>query len=168
LRERYQATGWGKWVAALWAGLTVLRRNPFMGVRILVDGQAIVRRTSFVFVGNNEYRMVGLNAGARDSLATGRLALYVLNGERRLGLLQLAWQVVRKGVDEVKELDLLTVDDTRIETRRRRLQIALDGEVVPLESPLDYRIRPAALRVYVPRSTSACYPHATGTSSTRA
>jgi len=167
LRERYQATGWGKWVAALWAGLTVLRRNPFMGVRIIVDGQTIVRRTSFVFVGNNEYRMVGLNAGARDSLATGRLALYVLNGERRLGLLRLALQVVSKGVDDVKELDLLTVEETTVETRRRHLQVALDGEVIPLESPLDYRIRPATLRVHVPPSTSACYPHGTGTSSTR-
>jgi len=167
LRERYQATGWGKWVAALWASLTVLRRNPFMGVRITVDDQAIVRRTSFVFVGNNEYRMVGLNAGARDSLAKGRLALYVMNAERRLGLLQMAWQVLRKGADDVKELDLLTVEETSVETRRRRLQVALDGEVVPLEAPLDYRIRPAALRVRVPPSTSACYPHDTGPSSIR-
>ena len=111
--------------------------------------------------------MVGLNAGARDSLAKGRLALYVMNAERRLGLLQLTWQVLRKGVDEVKELDLLTVEETVIETRRRRLQVALDGEVVPLESPLDYRIRPAALRVHVPPPTSACYPHDTGPSSTR-
>lgn len=166
LRERYQATGWGKWVAALWASLTVLRRNPFMGVRIIVDGQTTVRRTSFVFVGNNEYRMAGVNPGARDSLATGRLALYVMSAERRLGLLRLAWQVLRQGADEVKELDLLTVEETTVETRRRRLQVALDGEVVPLESPLDYRIRQAALRVHVPPPASACYPHDTGTSST--
>jgi diacylglycerol kinase family enzyme len=167
LRERYQATGWGKWVAALWAGLAVLRRNPFMGVRIVVDGEAMVRGTPFVFVGNNEYRMVGLNPGARDSLATGRLALYVLNAERRRGLLQLAWQVVLKGVDQVKELDLLTVEEAMVETRRKRLQVALDGEVVPLQSPLDYKIRPGALRVHVPASTSACYPHAPRASSTR-
>jgi diacylglycerol kinase family enzyme len=167
LRERYQATGWGRWVAALWASLTVLRRNPFMAVRITVDDQALVRRTAFVFVGNNEYRMAGLNAGARDSLARGHLALYVMNAERRLGLLRLAWQVLRKGVDEVEELDLLSVEETVVETSRRRLQVALDGEVVPLESPLDYRIRPGALRVHVPPSTSACYPHDTGTSSIR-
>ena len=158
LRERYQATGWGKWVAALWAGLTVLRRNPFMGVRIITEGEAIVRRTPFVFVGNNEYRMVGLNPGARKSLATGRLALYVLNAERRQGLLRLAWQVLRKGADQVKELDLLTVEEAIVETKRSRLQVAFDGEVAPLESPLDYRIRPEALRVYVPAATSACYP----------
>jgi diacylglycerol kinase family enzyme len=161
LRERYQAGGFGKWIAALWASLTVLRRNPFMGVRIIAEGETIVRRTPFVFVGNNEYRMVGLHAGSRDSVAGGRLAVYVLDAERRVGLIRLAWQVVRKGVEEVKELALLTVEQATIETRRRRLQVALDGEVVPMESPLEYRIRPLALRVHVPPATSACNPLAT-------
>lgn len=167
LRERYQAGGSGKWIAALWASLAVLRRNPFLGVRIIAEGQTTVRRTPFVFVGNNEYRMVGLNPGSRDSVANRHLALYVLNAERRTGLLHLAWQVVLKGADEVKELDLITVEAATIETRRRRLQVALDGEVVTLESPLDYRIRPGALRVCVPAEASACYPHAPGPSSTR-
>ena len=158
LRERYQATGLGKWVAALWASLTVLRRNPFMAVRITVDEQATVRRTPFVFVGNNEYRMAGLQAGSRESLVGRHLAVYVLNAERRIGLLRLGWQVLVKGVDDVKELDLLTVDSATIETRRPWLQVALDGEVVPLQSPLEYRIRPAAIRVHVPADTSACNP----------
>jgi diacylglycerol kinase family enzyme len=158
LRERHQAGGFGKWIAALWASLTVLRRNPFMAVRIIAKEQAMVRRTPFVLVGNNEYRMVGLQAGSRDSLVGGSLAVYVLNAERRLGLIRLAWQVLLKGVEEAKELDLLTVEQATIETRRRRLQVALDGEVVPLESPLEYRIRPLALRVHVPAATSACNP----------
>jgi diacylglycerol kinase family enzyme len=158
LRERYQASGLGKWIAALWSTLTVLRRHPFMAVRIIAEAQALVRRTPFVFVGNNEYRMVGLQAGSRESLARGRLAVYVLNAERRTGLLRLAWQVVRKGVDQVRELDLLTVETATIETVRRRLQVALDGEVVPLESPLEYSIRPLALRVHVPATASACNP----------
>ncbi|MGH7508846.1 MAG: diacylglycerol/lipid kinase family protein [Gemmatimonadales bacterium] len=167
LRKRYQATGWAKWVAALWASLVVLRRNPFLAVRILADQEAVIRRSPFVLVGNNEYRMVGLQAAARDSLATGRLSLYVLNAERRRGLLRLAWQVLRQGVDQVRELDLLSAAETTIETRRRRLQVALDGEVLTLGSPLQYRIRPAALRVHVPAAASACYPHPSTPSSTR-
>jgi diacylglycerol kinase family enzyme len=162
LRERYQAGGLGKWVAALWASLTVLRRNPFMAVRIKADGEATVRRTPFVFVGNNEYRMVGLQAGSRDSLVGEHLAVYVLNAERRVGLLRLGWQVLLKGVDQVKELDLLTVDSATIETRRPWLQVALDGEVVSLQSPLEYLIRPASLRVHVPASASACHPASAG------
>ena len=167
LRERYQAGGSGKWIAALWASLAVLRRNPFMGVRISAEGDTTVRRTPFVFVGNNEYRMAGLNPGVRESIAGGHLALYVLNAERRMGLVQLAWQVVIKGADDVKELDLITVDAVTIETRRRNLQVALDGEVVMLQSPLEYRSKPGALRVHVPAAASACHPHPPGTSSTR-
>ncbi len=167
LREKYQATLRGKWLAALWAGLTVLRRSPFMAVRIVAEGETIVRRTPLVLVGNNEYKMSGIRAGSRESLARGRLALYVLNAERRPGLLRLGWEVFFKGADRVKEVDLITVEEATIETRRHRLHVATDGEVFPLEPPLSYRIRPGALRVHVPAETSACYPHPPGPSSTR-
>jgi diacylglycerol kinase family enzyme len=158
LRERYQTKVRGKWIAALWAALTVLRRNPFMAVRIVVEGKAMVRHTPLVLVANNEYRMAGINPGTRESLARGRLALYVLNAERRPGLLRLAWRVLLKGAERAKEVDLITVEEATIETRRRRLQVATDGEVFTLESPLSYRIRPGALRVHVPPTTSACNP----------
>ena len=168
LREKYRATLRGKWIAALWAGLTILRRRPFMAVRIVVEGEAIIRRTPLVLVANNEYRMAGIHAGSRESLAGGRLALYVLNAEQRPGLLRLAWQVLLKGADQVKEVDLITVEEATVETRRRRLQVATDGEVFTLESPLKYRIRAGALRVHVPESASACYPHPPRASSSRA
>jgi diacylglycerol kinase family enzyme len=166
LRDRYRSKVRGKWIAALWAALTVLRRNAFMAVRIEVEEKAIVRRTPLVLVANNEYRMSGVQPGTRDSLARGRLALYVLNAEQRPGLLRLAWQILLQGAEQVKEVDLLTVDEATVETRRPRLQVAMDGEVFPLESPLEYRIRPGALRVHVPETASACYPHPTGPSST--
>lgn len=158
LRERYRATLRGKWIAAFWAALTVMRRNPFMAVKLHVEGQAMVRRTPLVLVANNEYRTTGIHAGTRESLARGRLALYVLNAERRPGLLQLALKVLVEGAERVKELDLFTVEEVAVETRRRRLQVALDGEVVTLDSPLQYRTRPAALKVHVLADTSACNP----------
>jgi diacylglycerol kinase family enzyme len=167
LRERHQASGLGKWVAALWASLMVLRRNPFMAVRIIAEGEKVIRRTPFVFIGNNEYRMAGLGAGSRDSLVSGHLAVYVLNAERREGLLRLGLQVLLRGAEQVKELDLLTVEEARIETKRPRLQVALDGEVVVLQSPLEYRIRPSALQVLVPEKSTACHPVPSGSSSSR-
>jgi diacylglycerol kinase family enzyme len=159
LRDKYRETLKGKWLAALWAALTVLRRNPFMTVRIGVEDQKIVRRTPLVLMGNNEYRASGMNAGTRESLSRGRLALYVLNAEQRPGLLRLAWEVLLKGAERAKEIDVVLVEDATIETRRRHLQVATDGEVFTFESPLNYRIRPGALRVYVPPAATACYPH---------
>jgi len=150
LRSRYGGRGAAKWIAALWATLAVLRRRPFLGVRITTGDEVVVRRTPFVFVGNNEYRMVGLNAASRESLTDGVLALYVLRGSHRRGLLGLGWRVLWRGVEQVDELELLTVTDAEVETRRSRLRVSLDGEVVVLDSPLRYRIRPAALRVLAP------------------
>jgi diacylglycerol kinase family enzyme len=150
MRNRYGGRGPAKWAAALWATLTVLRRRPFLGVRIETPDQAVVRRTPFVFVGNNQYQMTGLRAGSRESLTGGRLAVYVMNASARRGLLQLAWQVFWRGADRVRELDLLLVEEATIDTRRRTLQVALDGEVIALNSPLRYRSLPAAIRVTVP------------------
>jgi YegS/Rv2252/BmrU family lipid kinase len=149
LRSRWHATGLGKWVAVLWASLTVLRRRPFMGVRIRTTEDTLLRRTPFVFVGNNEYRMAGLKAASRESLTGGRLAVYVMHAERRRSLLVLGWRVLLRGVDRVPELELFLVEEAVIETRRR-VSVALDGEVRGMVPPLTYRIRPLALTVIAP------------------
>jgi diacylglycerol kinase family enzyme len=54
--------------------------------------------------------------------------------------------VVLQGVDRVRELELFQVEEAVIETRRR-VGVALDGEVRAMTPPLTYRIRPLALTV---------------------
>ena len=147
LRERYRSTGLGKWIAAFWASLAVLRRRPFLGVGIQVEGETVVRRTPFVFIGNNEYKMEGLRGVHRAGLTGGYLAVYVMHASRRVSLVRLGWELLLRGPDKVQELDLFRLPGTRIETRRRRIQVALDGEVTSLRSPLEYRSHPGALRV---------------------
>jgi diacylglycerol kinase family enzyme len=151
LRERLRERGRGKWLAMAWATLVVLRRRPFVAVRVTTEEETVVRRTPFVFVGNNEYDMAGLRAGSRPSLANGRLALYLMNASGRRSLLWLAFQLLRgRSTDELRELDLLCVEVASIETRRPWWEVAVDGEVVPLRAPLEYRVRPGALAVFAP------------------
>lgn len=150
LRERYREKGLGKWFAALWAALTVLRRRPFMTVRIRTAEEDVVRRTPTVLVGNNPYETAGLSMGSRSFLNQGVLALYVMNADARVSLLRLGWQVWRMGAERVREVDCLLTDEALIQATRPALRAALDGEVVKLETPLGCRSRPAALRVLVP------------------
>jgi len=150
LRSQHGGRGPGKWVAAFWATLAVLRRHPFLTVRIRTEDEDVVRRTPFVFVGNNEYRMSGVHPASRDSLDEGVLALYVMDASRRRSLLRLGWDVLRLGPDRVRELDLFRVTEAVVETGRSHLKVALDGEVAALTSPLRYRSRPGALRVIAP------------------
>jgi diacylglycerol kinase family enzyme len=152
LRHRYQRIGLGKWIAALWASLAVLRRRPFVVARIHLERETMVRRTPFVFVGNNEYRMLGLRGVHRPSLAGGKLAIYAMRAAGRVSLLRLAWEVLVRGVDRVEELDRFDAREAALETPRGGLQVALDGEVWTLRSPLVFRTRPLALRVMAPQS----------------
>jgi diacylglycerol kinase family enzyme len=149
LRHRSGAGGRGKWLAAIWATLAVLRRRPFMAVRIRTADETVVRRTPFVLVGNNAYRMAGINSGSRDSLTGGRLAVYVMHAARRRSLLLLGWRVLLGGLDRVRELELFQVEEAVIETRRR-VGVALDGEVRAMVPPLAYRVRPLDLAVIAP------------------
>jgi YegS/Rv2252/BmrU family lipid kinase len=157
-REKQQRLGWGKWPAFVWAALTVLRRYPFLGIRVSVDGQELRSRTPFVFIGNNEYEMAGFNIGRRARLDKGELSLYVTNRTGRLGLIRLALRALLGGLRQEKDFLAIRTKEVWIETKHKRLRVALDGEVTNLVPPLHYRVRPGALRVLAPPSTPANDP----------
>lgn len=155
-REKLQdRLGHGKWPAFLWAVLSVLRRYPFLTVRVSTDEQAFVRRTPFVFIGNNEYVIDGLNVGGRKRLDSGHLCLYTAHRTGRVGLLRFALRALLGRLHDEKDFDALCTQEVFIETKRTRVHVATDGEVTVMRTPLYYRIRPGALRVLVPRSAES-------------
>jgi YegS/Rv2252/BmrU family lipid kinase len=143
--------GRGKWPAFAWATLMALRRSAFMNVRLKLDDVESVYRTTFVFIGNNEYVMEGFNIGKRERLDTGRLSLYVSHRRGRLGLILLAFRALFHRLKQASDFEALTAQSIVVETRRRALHVATDGEVLTMPTPLEYRIRPRALRVFVPQ-----------------
>jgi YegS/Rv2252/BmrU family lipid kinase len=151
-RERQQRLGWGKWPAYVWAALAVLRRYPFLQIRLSVDGKERAGRTPFLFVGNNEYETDRLTIGSRNSLDRGQLSIYAASHTGRLGLVRLALRALLGGLRQDRDLLAFAAADLRVDTRRKRVRVALDGEVVVMEPPLHYRVRPKALRVLAPFS----------------
>jgi diacylglycerol kinase family enzyme len=150
-REKRQSRfGHGKWYAFAWAALGILRRYPFLAVRLNTDTDEIVRRTPFVFIGNNEYTIDGANIGGRTRLDTGRLCIYTARRPGRLGLLRFAWRALMGRLKYESDFDALCTEALQIETKRNRLHVATDGEVTVMRTPLHYRIRPGALRLLVP------------------
>ena len=141
----------GKWSAFFWATIQALRRFPFLDLRIKFEGREMFRRTAFLFVGNNEYEIAGFSLGTRRCLNAGKLGLYLTHRTGRFGLFRLAFHALFGRIDQAKDFDVLCVSEARIEAKKPRLLVALDGEVERLETPLHYRIRPAALRVLVPQ-----------------
>ena len=155
-REKQQERlGRGKWPAFVWAALTVLRRYPFLNVRLNADGKEFLRRTPFIFIGNNEYEMASFNIGSRACLNAGHLSLYMPHRTGRLGLLRLGLRAFFGRLREAKDFDAMCVKEIWIETKRKRLRVATDGEVTVMSTPLHYRVRPRALRVIVPHNNES-------------
>jgi len=154
-RQKQQRLGWGKWPAYIWAAVGVLRRYPFLNVRVSVDKAELNSRTPFVFIGNNKYEMETLNIGSRAHLDGGELSLYMTNRTGRLGLVRLALRALLRGLRQEKDFVALCTKEIWIETRHRHVRVALDGEVVRIVPPLNYRAQPKALRVLTPANDPA-------------
>lgn len=153
--EQQERLGRGKWPAFIWATLHALRRFPFLHLRITVEGKQLARKTAFLFVGNNEYEIAGFNLGARACIDRGNLGLYLTHRTGRLGLFRLGLHALFGRVDQAEDFEAFCVKEARIETRRRRLLVACDGEVEWMQTPLHYRSRANALRVLVPKEEGA-------------
>ena len=150
-REKHQRLGFRKWPAFIWATIQALRRNPFLDVRLRVNDELLDRTTPFVFVGNNEYAMNLFNIGLRNRLDRGELSIYITQGTSRLKLIELALRAVVGCLRNDKDFLALRSDEVKIQTARKRVRVAFDGEIEVMEAPLQYRIRSRALRVIVPK-----------------
>lgn len=156
LREQQQERlGRSKWPAFFRAALTVLRRYPFLDIRLNVDDRQLRRRTPFVFIGNNEYHLEGLKPGGRARLDAAHLTLCVAHHTGRLGLLRLAAHTLFGKLGDAQDVDTLLAQEVWIESRRKRLRVSTDGEISIMETPLHYRILPGALKVVAPAQTAS-------------
>jgi diacylglycerol kinase family enzyme len=66
-------------------------------------------------------------------------------------MIRLALRALFGHLTQEKDFEAYRVTEACIETRRRLVLVATDGEVRRMEAPLHYCLRPGALRVIVPR-----------------
>ena len=123
-------------------------------VSVQVENWSELCRTPCLFVGNNQYRLELLALGRRTKLDSGKLWVYIARQQTRLSLIWFTFRCLLGLTDSEKDLRLLHGASAEISASGRRLEVAMDGEVVRMRAPLHYRIRPRALRVYVPAGVS--------------
>lgn len=146
-RERLES-GIGYHAASMIAGARLLWRLPVFRISLQVHGIWREYITPLVFVGVNERELRVPTFGAR--VPNGRRGLHVMVVRRRSGAraLALALAAAARGVHAVAEtpaMDVFFVDSARIEPRMR--VAAMDGELVSVSPPLEYRHVPGSLRV---------------------
>ncbi len=53
---------------------------------------------------------------------------------------------------EARDFDVMCVRELWVDSPRPRLRVAVDGEVTVMNMPLHFRVRPGALKIFVPYS----------------
>jgi diacylglycerol kinase family enzyme len=151
-REGLQrAKGWPKWLSTLPAAFAVLERLPHHRLRLDwgKGERAIV--TPLLFVGNNVYSLDRGEVGKRATLTDGKLSVYAVTHRRRAALI---WFAMRALVGRAeRSLDFETLGECEtltVSSSSGSIEIALDGELKRMDSPLEFRIRAGALRVLTP------------------
>lgn len=154
VRERLEPK-FGYWLSSAFAMVrTFARVQPF---RLSFDSAVLHKpyETPLVFVGVGERELKLPLLGGRVEGGRSGLHIMIVRGRTRARLIALAFAAAARGtraLSRTPHLDSWLVDHCTIE--QRHSTVAIDGEVVKLDSPLDYKLGRKALKLVVPEGSS--------------
>lgn len=153
----YKRWGRSRILAHLSTLRTLLRLQRPMDLRIVADGKAQKRRSPMIFIARSAYQLDQFGVVGAQAISEDRFAVYIARQTTRMGLLKLAWRLMRPGKVDLSDcLELLTPKTLVIDQpRRKRIRIAHDGERQKMALPLTFRIDHNVLSVILPPSKAA-------------
>ena len=156
-REAYkQRYGRSRWVA-LWSALvTLMRAHRQLNLQLDNGEQTRHLRTQTIVVGNNELQLEHIGIHEQTRLQQGQL---VAMTARPLGTLALYGLVLRGLLSRMGEDEHVISFGFKhlrvnLSHRRRRVKVAMDGEIRWMQSPLEFRVAEQPLPLLVPRDDS--------------
>ncbi len=139
IRERESTKallGRRRWVARIAAFASVLRRQRRFAVSMEADGVRQIRRATMVFVGNNALQLQQLGLEVADCISQGRLAVIVQPRLRLLHRLrQIAFGLLGM-LSQEQALERSCTTTLVVDSKRRLIELAIDGELCRLPPPL--------------------------------
>lgn len=150
-RERLERR-FGYRVASFLAALRIMFDFQRIGVELEVDGVKRIYRTPLVFIGVGERELQLPTLGNRVKDGRRGLHVMVVRGNSAARLLAIGLAAVARGVEHVSntpEFESVIVDRCRINLRTPT-RVAVDGEIVLLQPPLEFSLRRDALQVVCP------------------
>lgn len=142
--------GRSKRLAMLVASVRTLVRFHHQRLKLSADGGEARIDTPLLFVGNNDYQLAFPAAGQRDRLDDGRLCVMVM---RKKGIPGFLAAVTRALLGIPRADDMVRLDNVKrlsVDSARSTITLAIDGETSAMKPPLDFQIRPGALKVIAP------------------
>ena len=151
-RDRLESR-FGYHLRSLVAALCILARLRSYRIELQIEGQTRRYRTPLVFIGVDERELRLPSFGSRTEKGRSGLHAIVVRGKTRARVMAIALAATVRGIQVVSRtphLDSFMVNHCKIELSRPWTYVGLDGETIPLRTPLRYRIVRRALTIVAP------------------
>lgn len=142
-------------VAVFSAVITLFKGQKLFTITITKDGHEYVRHTNLVFVGNNSLQLENIGMQMQGCETADELAVIIMKPASRSQLARILWRGAIKNLKEEEKLEAFCADSFRVTSRRRRIDLVIDGEIIHCAMPLAFRAEKAALRVMAPVAEAA-------------
>jgi diacylglycerol kinase family enzyme len=151
-REAYKQQFGRSRLVALWSGvMTLLRQHRQLILGLEHASNVRVMRTPTLVVGNNPLQLAQVGLPEAQAVQHGQLAAIMV---RPIGTLAMFGLLFRSALGQLGNADnVVTFAFERLTVRpygRRRIKVAMDGEVTWLNTPLVFQVAPKPLQLLVP------------------
>jgi diacylglycerol kinase family enzyme len=142
--------GRSRLVAFLSGMRSLLSLHPQYEVELMADGRTARHLATTLFFGCNALQLADFNVSAAECLRHQQLAVLLLTLHSRWEVMVAACAALMGRLDAVNTTEVFCARSIRVQTRRRALKVAIDGEITLLRLPLDVALHPGALQVFAP------------------
>jgi len=158
-REAYKRQFGRNRVIALTATLmTFLRDHRALVLRTECDGESKVLYTTTLFVGNNALQLEQVGIDEAEAVP-GQLAAIAVRPASKSAMLSLLLRGALGNLGASDQIDSFAftrlVVQPRLPHGRRRIKVAIDGEVSWFDTPLTFAVAPRPLRLLLPNAEPA-------------
>ena len=157
IREREMRTsryGRNRLVVIISTIMSILSKHLLLKVDLVIDGQVKTVRTPMIFIGNNALQLRDLAMKVARCMKVDSLAVVMMKPLTKFEALRIIVRGFFKTLENDEKLESFCVDELTIHTRRPSHDIALDGEIIRMDSPLRIRALPGALNLVLPNPQS--------------
>jgi len=150
-RELYNAK-FGRFpLHAYTSGLDVLIRDrKELKLEVEVDGKTYPVKTPLIFFGNNQLQLAEMKLRIAKCAEQGQVAGVVVAKSDKLTLFRMLLQLIRGELEKAPDVYSFAADDVKVFSRREKLTVALDGEIVEMRPPLHITVQKNAVKMMVP------------------
>lgn len=138
------------------SGLDVLIRDrKELSLEVEVEQQSYAVKTPLIFFGNNQLQLQEMNLEIAKSAENGKIAGVILAKSDKATLFKTLYKLIRGQLENAADVYSFSGDSVVVKSTKKRLTVAIDGEIVEIATPLRFHIEKNALRIMVPNDTSS-------------